>query len=475
MRGLPVPIRRFATMPRMLDRRAIEFDAQVLPPEAGLAVAFSGGMDSRVLLQLLCDADWARGRSLRALHVDHGLHADSAQWAAHCQREAAALGLDITVLRVDVAVGSGGLEARARRARHAALQAALRPGEVVVMAHHQNDQAETFLLRALRGAGERGLGGMRALRRFGAGWLWRPLLGTPRSALQAYAVARGLRWIEDPSNQDVRHDRNFLRQAVLPLLQQRWPRAAESLALAAALSAQADARLASLDAIDLARVQRLDPRVLDLQVLRGWPPTRRARVLRAWLGSLDCAPLPASVLAQIEHELLQARADSEAEARWRGHRLRAWGESLHLLPELPPLPADIDTAWDAAGPLRLPDGHALALCDGLGDIEHGARPPLSLRVRARQGGERIRLAQQRPRQCVKTLLQTLGVPPWQRAHQPFLWIAEGELIAVADLLLREDFRTALLENGLCLRWLGPYGREPIAGVDDLALAPAPPR
>lgn len=451
-------------MARTLD---IGIDSSALPPEAGLAVAFSGGLDSRVLIQLLAEADWARARGLRALHVDHGLHSDSAHWAAHCQREASGLGLDISVLPVEVPGGSGGLEERARRARHSALEAALRPGEVLVMAHHQDDQAETFLLRALRGAGERGLGGMRVLRRFGTGWLWRPLLGTPRSALEHFARTRALRWIDDPSNNDPRHDRNFLRQAVLPLLRQRWPQAAESLALSAALSAEADARLASLDAVDLARAQLLDPRALDLQVLRAWESARRARVLRAWLQALDCALPPPSVLAQIERELLQARADSEAEARWRGHRLRAWRDALHLLPGLRPLPTNLDFEWDGASPLALPDGHALALCDGMGEIQPDARLPRPLRVRVRQGGERISVSAKRPRQCVKTLLQSLGVPPWQRPHLPFLWSAEGELVAVGDLLVREDFRESLVASGLCLRWLGPFGLQPIAGVDDL--------
>jgi len=456
-------------MRRMPHPHAIDLDAGALPPEAGLAVAFSGGLDSRVLLQLLAEADWARARGLRVLHVDHGLHADSARWAEHCRREALGLGLDISLLRVEVPGGSGGLEERARRARHSALQAVLRSGEVLVMAHHQDDQAETFLLRALRGAGERGLGGMRALRSFGAGWLWRPLLAAPRSALEHYARVRDLRWIDDPSNLDPRHDRNFLRHAVLPLLRQRWPQAAESLALSASLSAQAEARLQALDAIDVARAQQMDPRVLDLTVLRSWEPARRARVLRAWLHALGCALPPPSVLAQIERELLQARADSEAQVRWRGHHLRAWRDALHLLHALPPLPADLDLAWDGARPLALPDGHALALCDGMGEVQPDARLPWPLRIRAREGGERIRLSPTRPSQCVKTLLQTLGVPPWQRPHLPFLWNADGELIAVADLLLREDFRVALIGHGLCLRWLGPFGLQHVVGVDDLVV------
>lgn len=444
---------------------AIALDTRALPPAAPLAVALSGGLDSCVLLRLLAESEWARARGLRVLHVDHALHAASADWAAHCARVSASLQLDFRLLRVELPNGPGGLEERARCARHAALEAALHPGEVLAMAHHQDDQAETFLLRALRGAGERGLGGMRTLRRFGQGWLWRPLLTTPRSALQAFADARGLAWVDDPSNADCRHDRNFLRHRVLPLLQQRWPQAARTLALSAHLNAEADARLQTLDAIDLARVQLLEPQALDLDVLRGWDDARRTRVLRAWLQTMGCAPPSSTVLRQIESELLYARSDSDAEVRWRGHRLRAWREGLYLLPSLPALPHGFAVPWSGASPLALPDGHALALCNGLGDVQSQARLPIAVQVKARIGGERLRVSRHRPRQCVKQLLQDLGVPPWQRPHLPLLWSPQGELLAVADLALSEAFKTELLAQELCLRWLGPYGRRPIADLD----------
>jgi tRNA(Ile)-lysidine synthase len=440
----------------------------VLPDDSAVAVAFSGGLDSRALLQWLAETEWAQSRGLRVLHVDHGLHPDAAHWADHCAQQVAALGLDFELLRVQVPEGPGGLEARARGARHAALMSALREGEVLAMAHHLDDQAETFLLRALRGASERGLGGMRALRRFGRGWLWRPLLATPRSAIESYARSRSLAWIDDPSNADCRHDRNFLRLAIMPLLRQRWPQAAAALADSALLSAAADVRLQRLDAIDLARAQQLDPQVLDLDVLMGWDRARRARVLRAFLRAAGCTLPTPTVLRQIESELLPARADSDAEVRWHGHRLRAWRRSLHLLPELPPLPDTLDLAWQGDSPLDLPDGHALALCDGLGEVQAGARLGRPVRVRSRQGGERILLSPRRPRQSVKHQLQGLGVPPWQRPQLPLLWSAEGELLAVADLLLREDFAADLRAAGLCLRWLGPFGRRQVPGLDDLA-------
>lgn len=444
----------------------LAIDPQPLPAQArGLLLAFSGGLDSSVLLHRLCALPWARARGLRALHVDHGLHPESADWARHCARVCAGLEVPFESVRVQLPEGGGGLEERARRARYAALSERLGENEVLVSAHHLDDQAETFLLRALRGAGEQGLAGMRALRPLGRGWLWRPLLSTPRSVLQAYAQQRALRWIDDPSNALDAADRNFLRLKLLPLLRQRWPHAAQALAQSAAHSASAHARLAQVDAQDLAEAQLLDPRALDLRVLRRFEPLRRQRVLRAWLPRLGLPSPPPSVLLQIERELLHARRDSDAEARWhyadapgqprRALRLRAWNDALCLLPELPPLPAALDLRWDGSAPLALPDGQRLELCDGLGQAVCGQHLPWTLQVHTRQGGERIELGAGRPRQSLKHQLQALQLPPWQRAHLPLLHAEDGALLAAGDVLIGPRLQAALDALGLCLRWRGP--------------------
>ncbi|KAB8172125.1 tRNA lysidine(34) synthetase TilS, partial [Lysobacter maris] len=176
-----------------------------LPPDAPspapLLVAYSGGLDSTVLLHLLASEPRRRSDGLRAIHVHHGLHPDADDWARHCRRFCDALAIPLTVVRVEVARDAGlGLEAAARHARHAAFEAALGTDEVLVTGHHRDDQAETFLLRALRASGTDGLAAMRAWRRCGRGWLWRPLLETPRAALLEHAGTHALRWIEDPSN-----------------------------------------------------------------------------------------------------------------------------------------------------------------------------------------------------------------------------------------------------------------------------------
>jgi len=443
--------------PRMTSLPRI--DPDTLPEGSGpLLVAFSGGLDSSVLLKTLAHCDWARQRGLRALHVDHGLHPDSAQWSRQCEDACAALEIELIVRKVEVRADGGGLEQAARQARYAAAQALMHAGEVLLTAHHLDDQAETFLLRALRGSGERGLGAMRPLRRFGPGWLWRPLLSTPRETLLVAAKALQLAWIEDPANAQQRFDRNFLRAQVLPLLRQRWPDAAARLALSAQRSAEASDRLMQVDAEDLAQVQTLDPNALSLPALRALPAVRRIRVLRHWLQVLGVALPPRSAVAQIEEELLPARSDSAAEVRWYGQRLRAWDNALHLLPQVPSWPAHWQSTWDGSAALELPDGHRLELHDGLGSRRRDAALPEPVVVRVRAGGERIRLGAGRPAQTLKNLLLSLRVPPWQREHLPLLYsAASGELLAVADLLIIDRVRDELLRQGACLRWCGPYG------------------
>ncbi|MBN7138577.1 tRNA lysidine(34) synthetase TilS, partial [Lysobacter enzymogenes] len=245
-------------------------------PAAPLCVGYSGGLDSSVLLHALAASPAARERGLRAWHVHHGLHPDADAWAAHCAQVCAGYGLELTVSRVSVARDGGdGPEAAARAARHAAFAAGLGAGEVLTLAHHRDDQAETLLLRLLRGSGPDALAAMREWRDCGRGRLWRPLLALPRAALEAYAREHALRWIDDPGNDEQRYDRNFLRHRALPLLRERWPQAPAALAQSARLQEEAAELLDGEDAAALAQVRSLDPQALSRSRLRALAPARR--------------------------------------------------------------------------------------------------------------------------------------------------------------------------------------------------------
>jgi tRNA(Ile)-lysidine synthase len=419
--------------------------ASALPAGGALVVGLSGGLDSMALLHALGALPQARRRGLRALHVHHGLHADADAWQRHCEIACAELQVPLRSVRVEVARDGAGPEAAARHARHAAFADELVTDEVLALAHHRDDQAETFLLRALRGSGVDGLGGIRPWRRFAAGWLWRPLLDRTRAQLHAYAQAHGLPWVEDPSNADIRFDRNFLRRQVLPLLRERWPHADAALAGAAMLCAEANGLLADEDARCLARVRTADPQVLSRSALRSLPMARRARVLRLWIEELGLPPLPAEGVTRVESDVLPARDDADACFRWQHASIRAWRDLLHAAPAHPSLPDAWRQEWDGATPLRLPEGAELALA-GAGRFD------VPLVAHARQGGERIRLPGRDHTHALKHVLQDLGIPPWLRDRLPLLSNASGEVLAAGDIAYSAGFDAWLRERGARLHW-----------------------
>lgn len=432
----------------MPDTFSQRIDASLAKLPAGaLVVGFSGGSDSTVLLHLLAHAPAARARGLRALHVDHGLHADSARWAAHCRAVCAKLGVTLAVATVRVDAAGDGPEAAARRARWQAYAEQVGDAEILVLAHHRDDQAETVLLRLLRGAGARGLSAMRPFARRRGLRVWRPLLATPRAALRDYAAAHGLQWLEDPANVEFRYDRSYLRTEVMPRLRVRWPQADRAIAQTA--ERMADARMLERDAgaVLLAQAATIEARRL------AWPPLAAAKrslrwaTLRLWLRRAGLGDVGAARLARIDAELIGAGVDADPRLVIGGKALRRYREHLYLLDADADAALDYRIDWNGRAPLALPDGI------GTLAIEPATAVDLPLVVASRRGGERLRLHPGGPSRELKHLLQEQGVPPWLRARWPVLWL-DGEPAGFADLLLDVRLRARLDALGARLRFIG---------------------
>ncbi|MGC1547666.1 MAG: tRNA lysidine(34) synthetase TilS [Rhodanobacter sp.] len=419
--------------------------ALVTAPAVPVCVAYSGGPDSTALLHALAQLPAVRAQGLRALHVNHGLHADSASWAAHCQDFCESLELPCEVLRVQVETHRGeGLEAAARRARYAAFEKALHANEWLLLGHHRDDQAETVLLKLLRGAGPEGLGGMRAQRPLGHGQLWRPLLhDISRMQLHSYIEAHRLPCIDDPSNSDTRLARNHLRHEILPRLAHHWPQAVDSILHSAALTRAATDTLRTqwLAALDTLR----DPATDSLHV-PGWlalDAALRDPLLDHWLYTRG---LPAPTTAQrrqIERQCL-ARDGQLPCVRWHGAELHIWKDRLWAIP--PQLP--IDPLWEAywlGESLLLPGGGQLSLRDATTHL------PSPLQVRLRRGGERIKPVGDAHTRELRDLFQQGQVPPWRRHALPLLY-AGDELVAVADRWLSERGTAIFAQTGGKLLW-----------------------
>jgi tRNA(Ile)-lysidine synthase len=429
--------------PEALRQRLLRFS-----PVIGYCVAYSGGRDSHVLLHLMAAL---RGRlpvPVRAVHVDHGLQPAAADWAAHCRRVCDALEMPLTVLTVTCTADSrGSLEEAARAARYRAFGEILRDGEALLLAHHREDQAETVLLRLLRGAGVHGLAGMPSMRPLGRGWLLRPLLDVPRAALAQYAQAQSLRWVEDPSNRDDRFDRNFLRCRVLPLLAQHWPGYAAPLARAAEHAREAAELADALADLDLAHCAA--GAGIDVEALRMLPEPRQRNLLRLWLRRRGLRPPGDARLRSGLRALTAAGPDRSPMLEWGNARLRRYRDRLLLEQGDAPCPLP-PRAWDLAHSLDLSDGQ-LVVEPALGE---GLRRDLRERrveIRFRAGGERCRPVGRPHGQSLKKLLQEQGVPPWERGRLPLIYV-DGALAAVADLWICHGFQAESGEPGLRPIW-----------------------
>lgn len=431
-----------------LLRRLVELETLAGPP-ARFVVAFSGGLDSTVLLHALVCSRTEHGKSILAVHVDHGLQAESRNWAAHCERHAGRLGVGFTARQVTVDLDSGhGPEAAAREARYAALANLLEPGDWLLSAHHLDDQAETVLLNLMRGSGTSGLAGIGPVRRIAEGWLVRPLLDTPRADLEAYAEAQALEFIEDPSNLEQQFDRNYLRHEVLPRFEARWPDAASRIRRSAQLAREASLLLAELAAADRTRCADRGDR-LSLVELRRLAPERQRNLLRHVVQELGLPPPGAAHLEQILTELIPAREDAQPLVAWPGARARRYRDRLYLMPS--------DEEQDGAPAAQAVTGNEVRLAGGMGTLvlSEGAEQGLSadvmargLEVRYRAGGEEFMPLGQTHTKKLKKLLQEAGVVPWMRERLPLLY-AGGRLVAVADLWVAAD---AASEPGTAVEW-----------------------
>lgn len=419
-----------------------------------LYVAFSGGSDSSVLLHILCEMrnSGQLPQSLSAVHIHHGLHADADYWEQHCRDICEQWQVPLKVFRVRVPTRGASAENRARKARYAAWEEMLDEGTALLLAHHADDQVETVLMRLLRGAGPAGLAGMPVSRNLGAGMLARPLLHLHRAELAQYAAAHKLSWVEDPDNANSKHDRNFIRHSVLPLLQQRWRGATSSILKSASIAGETQHLCDWLAAADLARVRAVDDR-LQVDLLAALPSVRQTLLIIRWCRDLGVSPPPMRRLSRL-NDLLSAAPDRSPELCWRDTdqrllRVRRYREHLYLLNPEPPLPESVQ--WDpvAQSYLSLPHGELSAHTGR----ERGINPQRlhGLQVRFRRGGEVVRPAGCGYSKPLRKYLQEMGIPPWLRSSLPLLY-TRGDLVAISDLCVCEEFAVPPGGQGLQLRW-----------------------
>ncbi|MGB5276401.1 MAG: tRNA lysidine(34) synthetase TilS [Gammaproteobacteria bacterium] len=402
-------------------------------------VAYSGGLDSHVLMHL-CQTS---AMFVRAVHVHHGLQPEADSWDDHCKRVCAQMDIAYQCIRVDADPGRGeSPEDAARNARYRALERELRSEEVLLTAHHQQDQAETFLLQLMRGAGAAGLAAMPTIKRFGPGYHLRPLLGVSQEQLRHYATAHQLVWVDDPSNADTSFDRNYIRKEVMPKLKHNWPNADHAVSQAAALQQESLQIIEAMAAIDLSAVAGLQPNSLLVSRLMQLPSARQYNVLRYWINCAGFDKPRRNILQEIVDSVLPAAEDATPLVLWNNTEIRRYHDTLYLLPALNSHETHRVYAWDGERPLLIDAlNMELRLEQSLGRGLQQDAIARGLTVRFRQGGEQIRPHGREHTHSLKKLMQEAGVPPWQRNRIPLLYVGH-QLACVCGYWVADTFAVA---------------------------------
>lgn len=385
-----------------------------LDPKQKYCVAYSGGLDSHVLLHMLA----SQHQAVRAVHINHGLSENASDWMRHCQKICTELNIDLNIITLEIDHKKGeSLEAVARKMRYQAIYRQLKKDEILLTAHNQNDQAETLLLQLLRGAGPKGLAAMPVM----SEQHYRPLLNYSRARIFDYANQHQLCWIEDESNQNLSFDRNFIRHQIMPKLESRWPSAHKTIARSSELCSEAAELLEDLAEMDFQSVFNSEHKTLKISSLNKLSKARKANVIRYWLQHLNL-PLPSQIkLKQIQQEVMPAREDAMPFVFWFGAEVRRYRDELYAMPPLPEHDPNFECVWQTDQALKLPGFAKQITQQDLMDQSFDISQYETLTVRYRVSGKKI-----------KKLLQEKGIPPWLRDRTP-LFYSNNQLVALLVL------------------------------------------
>lgn len=417
-----------------------------------LWLGYSGGLDSQVLLHLLAQSPQLKIK-LQAIHINHGLSHEANKWQMHCVEQCEKLGIPLHVSVVEIKKNAN-IEAEARNARYQVFADKMTAEDCLILAHHQEDQAETLLLQLLRGTGVNGLCAMAQHKPFKHGTIARPLIDCSRSEIHDYALSCGLTWVEDESNANRRFSRNFIRHEVMPLLRQRWPAVTTNLARTAKHMQQTKLCLQQLAEQDSNLLIDQEKR-LELTGLGSLTTERQDNVIRYWLAAqVELMPTQAH-FNNIKHEVIKARLGANPCVQWANYAVRRYRNYLYLVEQNDEVVFEA-SEWNISNPITIGKyqlmAHPTATCRDLSwnapdlfaesESLNNSRQLIQLdggrshEIRFNCFGATIRLNGHSKR--LKKCFQQWGIPPWQRKGVPLLFV-DGILAAVIGLAVSDDF------------------------------------
>ncbi|MEE8379836.1 MAG: tRNA lysidine(34) synthetase TilS [Gammaproteobacteria bacterium] len=428
----------------------------IFPHIRRFVVAYSGGLDSHVLLNSISGCKEMGDIEIVAIHVNHGLsdHADT--WSEHCATQCKKLGIAYVGVTVDATPDAGeSPEAAAREVRYSAFEDVINEGDCLLTAHHQDDQAETLLIQLLRGAGPRGLAAMPVFSDFGKGWHARPLLAVARIELETYAKENNLSWVDDESNFDTGYDRNFLRHEILPLLKERFPAVSATLSRSSSLCSEAALILTDSARNDY-QSMLVGSNTFSANALFDLGEIRARNVLHQWFRDNEYPTPTAAQMQRIWEDVVCTSDGSCPLVTWSEIEVRRYRDVIYVSTALKPHDAKQVLQWDMDEPLDI---------TGLGQLSclsHRANDNTKLlsekrlagkmiEMRFRQGGEEIKPIGRNGHHSLKKLFQEQGITPWERDRLPLLFV-EDDLIAVADLWIADSYKANTGELGYEINW-----------------------
>ena len=398
---------------------------QHLNGRQSLLVAFSGGVDSTVLLQALVNLrQKLQNLKLRAIYIHHGLSKNADSWAEHCQQQCHIWQVPLIIEKVKLDRAAGNIEEQAREARYQAIYRHLKRDELLCTAQHLDDQCETFFLALKRGSGPTGLSAMPLEN----GQHLRPLLTISRQEIEQYANQQQLTWIEDESNQDDHYDRNFLRLKVLPTLNQRWPHFSQMVARSAELCQQQEALIHELLSSEFKQIIG-NAKQLNIQPLRDYSDYKRNAILRMWFKEQHIGMPSQKQLSLIWQTVIQAKEDANPQFILHNRQIRRYQNQLYLLPLYQDIEQQI-LPWDLNTSLTLPDN--------LGVLQSNYQTKLTCRLPLKEENVSVRfhaqgqfqIVQRKGSRSIKKLWQEHHIPPWQRTRIPLIYYNEQLITAV---------------------------------------------
>jgi tRNA(Ile)-lysidine synthase len=440
---------KYYSMTESLSAHSIESALNQCNNPARIYIGYSGGVDSHVLLHLCASITRLKDK-ITAVYVHHGLQADAESWARHCEKTTKSMGVDFIVLRVNAVASQGeSPEEAARNARYTALKSLIGVDDVLLVAQHRDDQLETVLLQLFRGSGLRGLSAMPESVAFGQGVMLRPLLDVSKQAIDDYAREHALNWVDDPSNQVNDYDRNFLRNAVLPLLKQRWSACDKTVARSARHCADAQIVISALAEELFHKVFNVADKTLCISQLKSYKIAQQQLVVREWFQALKLKMPSQGFVERLQSDVLSAREDSEPVLTGQGYCVRRYRDKLYCLKQVAPEIVQ-NTIWPAEQTsIRVSDHQILSCVPSSLGICRDQWQNAAILIKARSGGEKIRLPGRKDHHALKKLFQEAGIPPWEREAIPLIYL-DNKLAAVGDLWISADFYSGKMQDCISL-------------------------